>query len=53
MLRGFQAVRWESSLDVAIGGYRFIRAVAGFPAFELINVLAYQVTLDPVAGDKG
>ena len=39
-------------LDVAIGSDRFVLAVTGFPAFELIDVLANQITFDPVASDE-
>ena len=42
----------ESSLDVTIRSDALVRAVTGFPAFELINVLCNQVTLDPVTGDE-
>ena len=53
MFRRLQPVRGKRTLDVAIGSDRFVRAVTGFPAFELINVLADQVTLDSVPSDKG
>src|SRR6478672_10450873 len=53
MLGGFQPIRWESSLDVAIGSNSFVRAITAFAAFELIDVLADQVAFDSVAGDKG
>jgi hypothetical protein len=52
MLRCFQSVGRKSNLDMAIGGYRFVRAITCFPALKLINVLANQVTLDPVASDE-
>jgi len=39
-------------LNVTIGGNAFIRAVACFPAFQLINILRDQVTLNPVAGHE-
>ena len=52
MLGCFQPVRRERTLDVTIGGDRFVPAVTGFPALELIDVLANQVTLDSVAGDE-
>ena len=35
-------------MDVAIGRDCFVRAVAGFPAFESVYILADQVTFDPV-----
>src|SRR4029077_20022313 len=53
MFGGFQPIRWEGGLDVAIGSDSFIRAITAFAAFELIDVLADQVTFDSVAGDKG
>src|SRR6266481_6362783 len=53
MLGGFQPIRWEGSLDVAIGSDSFVRAITTFAAFELINVLVDQVAFDSVAGDKG
>src|ERR1700757_3855801 len=53
MLGGFQPIGWKGSLDVAIGSDSFVRPVAGFAAFELIDVLADQVAVDSVAGDKG
>ena len=39
-------------MDVTIRSYALVRAITGFPAFELINVLCDQVTLNPVAGDE-
>ena len=53
MFGSIQAVWPESGLDVAIAGNGFIRAVAGFAAIELVDVLADQVAFDPVAGDEG
>src|SRR6516165_7379635 len=53
MLGGFQPIRWEGSLNVAIGSDRFVRAITTFAAFELIDVLADQVAFDAVAGAKG
>jgi hypothetical protein len=45
-----QTIRGKRTLDVAIGGYRFVGAITDFSALELINVLANQVTFDSVPG---
>ena len=52
VLCGFDPVRWISILYVAVRGNRFVRAVACFAALELVNILANQIELDPVASNE-
>jgi hypothetical protein len=53
MFGSIQAIRRERGLGMAIGGNRFVQPVAGFPSFDLRNVLADQVAFDAVASDEG
>jgi hypothetical protein len=39
-------------LDVAIGRDGFVRTIASFSAFELVDVLRDQIAFDAVPGDK-
>jgi len=48
-----EAIGWERGLDMAVRSNAFVWSVAGFAAFELVDVLADQVAFDPVAGDEG
>jgi hypothetical protein len=49
----FEPIRRKRSFDVALGSDGFVRAITGFAAFKLINILADQVTFNSVADHKG
>jgi hypothetical protein len=48
-----QSIWRKRGLDMAIRGNRFVRPLARFAAFELVDVLADQVGFDAVASDEG
>src|SRR6516164_4746171 len=53
MFSRIQAIWREGCLDMTIRGDSFVWSVAGFPAFELGDVLGNQVAFDAVASDEG
>ena len=49
---GFHAVGRERGLDVAVGGDGLVLPITGLRGFQLVDVLAHQVALDAVPGQK-
>ena len=53
VLGGLHSIGGKGALDMTVRSNAFIVTIAGFTTFKLVDVLANQITLDTVAGNKG